>query len=144
MKKKLILMMLIIIGVGYISCRKPTEEDSKNYREKWIGIYECEKHVSHIRLGVVIVDVTMVGDSLLNITERSLGYGRHRLECDVKVNGDGGIGYSNNWDTLPSTINGSFYTESLFLRSVYAVPNMDTIAFLIDIYNGKKLKKIKQ
>jgi len=134
MKKEVILkqlwvIVLVIIAIGFISCEKPK---SKDYRDKWVGTYECIKGSS---LQQVNVDVIAKEDSLLNITERDIQ--GHGIEHDVKVNSDGVFKrIPNEHESIKPHIDGNLYKDSLYILYIYPTPGI-TVTIR---YEGKKLK----
>ncbi|MDR2009371.1 MAG: hypothetical protein LBQ22_02685 [Bacteroidales bacterium] len=124
----IVTMIVIMLALG--ACKK-----NKDYRDKWIGTYECEK--IHFEEQVVIVDVITEGDSFLKITERNIDEYTHGVKCDVKVNDDGIFEkiYDHNGIERPR-IDGNFREDSLFIYYFDYSPNST-----INInYKGKKVK----
>lgn len=135
MKKGLFIIVLAIMVIGFVSCEKPQKE--KDYREKWIGSYDCEKYSDK----PCTIDVTIVleSDSLLHITERDVElYNMHQVKHDFKVNGDGRLSKIDN-EYKPS-ITGNIYSDNIFLKLTVATPGMTSSTY----YTGKKLKNVKQ
>ena len=118
--KKLFVVVLAFIAIGCISCEKL----KKDYREKWVGSYECEEESHWWRLislpeppymsdtsGMEIfqttVIVTAIGDSSLKFVENRRG-----KSYEERVNADGyffkSIGYFGG-------IKGNFINDSLYM-----------------------------
>ena len=126
-------MILGIIIAGYVSCgkpeTKPKPENPKDYREKWVGTYECDKEKGTAKK--VIIDVKLTGDSLLSIIESDLPEGYHpSVKHNVKVSCVGDFSDSKD------DVSGNFYTDSLFLRLYYYISN----TLYTCEYKGKKIK----
>ena len=139
--KKLFMLILVVMAIGFISCEKPKPEEPKDYREKWVGSYECEEIYSWWKLiGIpgggftdtsgttvyqTIVEVTAIGDSALNITERN-----YNIEVNIEgkfnkiFNGKGHIG-------------GCFIGDSLYM---VITPNYGNAYSATSEYKGKKIK----
>jgi len=130
--KKLLAIVLTSIAIGYGSCVKPQEPD---YREKWVGEYECERRWAYLSKEsdtIIIVEcvsqnivvVRMKGDFILNFSQKGT-----EMNHDAKVNADGSFfDYS-----LISIIVGEFFGDSLFMTN-YG----DTM--VCGEYKGKKNK----
>jgi len=131
MKKGLILMILAIVAIEYISCDKP--EKVKDYRDKWVGTYECKKCYGAGYVDYVDVDVQTKKDSLLYIAERNLDPYRAGVKYDMKINIDG---IFQNIDPRPPFISGNFYEDSLYIFYFYPTPG----AGVSVSYEGKKRK----
>ena len=134
--KSIFAIVLAITVIG--ACEKPIEPD---YREKWVGTYECEKKCTSSMYKDTIVfyplvDVAAVGDSAINITERGAsGYAMFDVHHDVTVNSDGSFVLRGR----PS-FSGNFHTDNLSLELYNYTPGAKGYSY----YTGKKLKNGKQ
>ena len=140
--KKLFAIILSIIAIGYVSCTKPEKE--KDYREKWVGTYECEEiyffgrgtsdnYIVTEEMYQTSVIVTAKGDSILHFF-----YNRDGDGYEIKINKNGefgeGVGYRKY-------MSGNFYADSLsihFLRG-YSPAGRST-----SDYKGRKHQNKKQ
>jgi len=143
-------MAIIVVVIAFVS--SCTKEKEKDYRDKWVESYYCEKvhnyvfgidsasYVNDTIITQLIIDVTIVRDSLLHITERDLPtppYPTSIVSHDVKVKNDGSfIGGNGNHPY----ITGNFYRDSLFLHYRFTSPGRRTTVQ----YTGIKLKSVKQ
>ena len=142
--KKLFVLVLAIIAIGYVSCKKPESEPKPepDYREKWVGSYECERRWAYLsrddsgtiliveRLSQSIVNVVEKGDFILNFSQKGT-----KINYDAKVNTDGSF---RDYYGLVATIHGNFIDDSLFMT----INDRDTIQ--MGEYKGKKNIKIKK
>jgi hypothetical protein len=125
----LFMSLLTITAVLFTTCK------DIDYRDKWVGSYECEK-IRH-EVQVVILDVTIKGDSTLYLIERELNEYSHGVKCDVKVNSDGY--FKKIYDSIGSGspyIEGNFCKDSLFIYYIYPAQG-STVKIN---YKGKKIK----
>ncbi len=146
------LLIAVIFGVMVIgvSCGKPEID----YREKWVGVYECEVSDQSSSGNPVtgetyfydtvyksIVDVVAIGDSILHIEERDLldewGYYANGVRHDVKVNTGGSFKrvVDENSSSSPY-VEGYFNKNGIYIEYRDGSPN---VTILIS-YEGKKLK----
>ena len=143
------LLIAVIFGIIGVSCRKPEID----YREKWVGVYECEvsNHTSsgnpitgetytHDTVYKAIVDVASIGDSILHIEERDLldEWGdANGLRNNVKVNTDGSFKIVVDDNSSSNLyIDGYFNKNGIYIGYRTWSPN---VTVLIN-YEGKKLK----
>ena len=154
MKKGFIIIVLVILAILYVSCEEVRLEPEPDYRNKWLGIYECEEiyHVWHLteRLedtvsGTVswldtsynivyqtIINITLYGDSSLSISENKRGesYG-------AKLNTNDYFFKINNSIGPKFEVEGNFVGDSLYMRinlsRFHASSSFST-------YKGKKIK----
>ena len=139
MKTKKIFLILFFIST-FVACCKP-EEQEPDYREKWVGSYECEESYSVYSYTPgsngttsyfyyqVVVKVTMKEDSLLVFTEN-----RNQEDYDAKVNINGRFSYPGN---LSSGTSGNFIADSLHL---YIGHDRTQGRSAHSAYEGKKIK----
>jgi len=145
MKKKLILVSLLIaILFAIVGCCKDGEckKDKKDYREKWVGTYECEENYSWWRLTGIhtwtstsgneifqtIVVVTALDDSLLNFLGNRKG---SSYEAKVDKNGF----FFENFG-LGGGMCGNFIVDSLYME----IANGTQGSKYVSTYKGKKIK----
>jgi hypothetical protein len=131
MKKEFIITFLTVLAsitLTFNSCKKDGVQ-------KWAGSYKCEKHRNSSQ-EIVIVDVTAIGNSIFNVTERNLEEYGHGLKCDVEVYSDGSFEKSDYYNPKP-IIDGYFLKDSLYVSYIY--PALGS-SVSID-YKGKKIKK---
>ena len=140
MKKGLTILVLAITAIGYISCEKPNPD----YREKWVGTYECKKEFTSsyppgsTGVSYPLVDVVAVADSMLNLTERDISpNAMSGVHNNVKVNSDGSF---SKIDGNRPYIEGNFYKDSIKIN----YSNGSAGGTITAYYTGKKLKNVKQ
>ena len=143
---KPLLLFVIVFGVmaiGCISCDKPITEEPEDYREKWVGSYECEEIWGYLstedpdtivireQVLQVIIDVKAKGDFIFNFSQKGTD-----MSYDVKINTDGSF-----WDysSFIPAIQGYFVDDSLFIDIIHR----NTKEGRSD-YKGKKRKSVKQ
>ncbi|MGI6321193.1 MAG: hypothetical protein ACOXZK_09635 [Bacteroidales bacterium] len=137
LKSNIFAIILVIMTIGYTSCKKLDE--SKDYRAKWVGAYECSKSNKGDK---AIVDVVAKGDSMLNITERDLqadqyGYYERGVRYDMLVDTDGNfkrVIYEH--ESIKPHVEGSFFQDSLYILHVDPAPGYTSYIS----YRGKKQK----
>ena len=106
MKKGIILTVLLITAIGYISCDKP--EKVKDYRDKWVGRYECSCDWWEGMLeNPVCIDITAKGDHILGILRNDT---KENYDVCVQTNG-----YFLDYST-PSVIYGYFIGDTIFIQ----------------------------
>jgi len=141
MKKELILIILAIMAIGYVSCEKPKEKD---YREKWVGTYECEEKYSWWLMSEesgeeifqTTVNITAIGDSTLKILEN-----RTEKNYETKVSNTGDFIEHYPPSFVKPLIVGNFYIDSLNMTIYHstALGYSSTSCYIC-----KKLKDKKQ
>lgn len=122
------LLIAVIFGIIGVSCRKPEID----YREKWVGVYECEYENGGIEENV-LVDVISKEDSILNIRER-ISYSKEwvTVKHDVTVKNDGSFKGGGGMQS----VDGKFYKDSIYVRVTQASPSHYGYVY----YYGKKDK----
>ena len=134
--KHVFAIVLAITVIG--ACEKPIEPD---YREKWVGTYECEKKqifsvFKDTFVSYPLVDVVAVRDIAINITERGTSSdAMFDVHHDVNVNSDGSFDFRGR-----TSFSGNFHTDSLFLELYDYTLGLRGHSY----YTGKKLKSGKQ
>jgi len=136
MKKGINLMILAIMAIGYVSCEKPKEKD---YRDKWVGSYECEEIYTwcsgpidtvHTKIYKTNVIVTAKNDAWIVFCVN-----RNEKRYGANVNEDGSFNEIN--DIEPRYINGIFHADSLNMTIVHSYsPGHSNISY----FKGKKQK----
>ena len=121
------LLIAVIFGIIGVSCRKPEID----YREKWVGVYECEYENGGIEENI-LVDVISIGDSMLNISDRRSYSEWVIVEHDVTVKSDG----SFKGEAILQSVDGKFYKDSIYVRVIQASPYHYGYVY----YYGKKNK----
>ena len=136
MKKGIILIVLAIIAIGYISCKK-----EKDYRDKWVGAYECEEIYEYwfgadnqgTEVYQTNVVVTVKGDSLLEFLERRSG---ESYEAAVNSNGN-----FIKYFYPKGRIKGNFIGDSLYMQII----PVHGLGYYTELnFKGKKLKNKKR
>ena len=152
--KKLFMLILVVMAIGFISCEKPKPEEPKDYREKWVGSYECEEmyHVRYLKeflldtlSGTVsridtsycivyqsTINVTVVGDSSLNILENT-----REDSYEAKIDANGYFFKINDKVGPRLKVEGNFIGDSLYIIIRHYSEN--TFGATSE-YKGKKLK----
>jgi len=145
MKKVNIFIVLAIIAICYFSCEKPKPEPEPepDYRDKWVGTYECEEVYSWWRrTGIplrdtsgteifhTIVDVTVIGDSMLKFIES-----RNRKSYETEVSVDGYFFKFEMGREL--RVEGNFIGDSIYM---YVIPPHGIGYSMSSNYKGKKNK----
>lgn len=121
MKRGLIITVLAFIAIVCVSCEKPPD-----YREKWVGTYDCVIHYwwsDSISREVYIFDVTAKGYSILNFSLRNT-----KENYDVCVKDDG---YFFDYE-IHSKISGHFFDGNSITISMFQITQ-----FISDL-KGKK------
>ena len=123
------LLIAVIYGVMVIgvSCGKPEID----YREKWVGVYECEYENGGIEKNILI-DVISKGDSMLNIRDRRSYSEWVIVEHDVTIKSDGSFKGGGGMQS----VDGKFYKDSIYVRVTQASPSHYGYVY----YYGKKDK----
>ncbi|HQB20492.1 MAG TPA: hypothetical protein PK495_07935 [Bacteroidales bacterium] len=126
--------MLFIL---FVHC-EPEEIPGKtieDYRNKWVGTYECERSYSDT---LVIIDVVAIDDSILHIEEKDLSRYDHGVRHDVIVNTDGNfkrVVDDNSSSSSRPYIDGYFNKNGIYIEYRTGSPNITVFIS----YEGKKL-----
>ena len=109
------LLIAVIYGVMVIgvSCGKPEID----YREKWVGVYECEYENGGIEKNILI-DVISKGDSMLNIRDRRSYSEWVIVEHDVTIKSDGSFKGGGGMQS----VDGTFYKKSIYVCAIQSSP----------------------
>jgi hypothetical protein len=148
MKKQNIILTFILIGLLLtVGCCKDEKckKGKKDYREEWVGIYDCEeiydlwRHAPDSPTGGIYsteiyqtkVNVTAIDDSSLNLLESRTG---RSYEMKVNING-----YFLKPKTSSSDwgIYGNFISDSIYMS---INPGHSLGRRMHSDYKGKKLK----
>jgi len=123
--KKLLAIILSIVAIRYISCErtKPPEPD---YREKWVGEYECEA-VDGSNVYQTLVSITAESDSMLKIFDK----------YNAKINIDGEFRF--DFPYAPDGGGSGYFIDDSLNMSVYHRQGQGGPSWSTH-YKGKKLK----
>ena len=130
------LLIAVIFGIIGVSCRKPEID----YREKWVGVYECEEiyywwrgfgsqQITGKEISQVNIAVTTKGDSVLTLLENKGGE-----SYEIKIKSDGVF---NEKGGNCEFIKGNFYGDSI---NIYILHGQNVGSGSSSYYKGKKQK----
>ena len=133
-KIKFLLLFAVIFGIIAVSCRKPEID----YREKWVGVYECEegyqwwmgagdKFTSGEEVYQIKLTVITKGDSILKLSEN-----RNGDSYEIKIESDGGF---NEKGENSDIIKGNFYGDSI---NIFILHSFSSGSGSSSNYKGKK------
>jgi hypothetical protein len=115
--KRILITSLVLFTV--MACEKPSKE-SKDYRDQWVGTYECEEiyswwsvsSSSGEKIFQTKVEIAAIGDSILKVAEI-----RNESSYKVEVNSKGEFIKQKN-NAHDSYVSGNFIGESIYMTII--------------------------
>jgi hypothetical protein len=143
MRTQYFFIVLAAVAVLFTACDPDkNHSEDKDYREKWVGSYECEEKYGFYPLEGEMVEKTYQtkveitvggGDSILNFTEN-----RNGQSYAAKVNSDGKFRKLMDHPLPKPLIEGYFNNDSLYMTINF---NGGALGYAEHSdYNGKKFK----